>query len=134
MRHFLLSTVLSMASICLVFPLIGGLSYTGGIFVALALALLTTATALFAKAVGRALTLTLRVKTFGHAAIVLTPVWLIGAWLLPAAELEFFSGMFPGTLSFASWSSALAAASILLAIIALTNRWSETLKKPCDCG
>lgn len=132
--RFLTSTLLSAAAFLLVFPQLQGVSFSGGLFAALFLALLTAGTALFFKTAGRALTLTLRIRTVLPATAVLLPVWLLGIWLLPAAELRAFGYFFPSTLALAGWHSTLLASGVLLLINIATHRWSEALKKPCECA
>lgn len=131
--RFLITTLLSAAAFLLVFPHLQGVTYSGGIFAALFMALVTAGTALFFKTAGRALTLTLRIRTVLPASAVLTPVWLLGIWLLPAAELRAFGNLFPSALALQGWPAALLASSVLLAINVATHRWSEALKKPCEC-
>ena len=131
--RFLLTVLLSTAIVCLVFPHVAGVSFAGGILAACGFALATAGTAAFMKTVGRALTLTLRITTVLPAVLVLLPVWLLGVWLLPALELKMFAAAFPQAISFQGWGALLSASALLLAPTVLTHRWSETLKKPCEC-
>jgi hypothetical protein len=132
--RFLISTLLSAAAFLLVFPHLQGVSFEGGIFAALLMALVTAGTALFFRTAGRALTLTLRIRTVLPASAVLIPVWLLGVWLVPAAELSAFGHLFPSALALAGWKAALTASGVLLLINIGTHRWSEALKKPCECN
>ncbi|MBX9686680.1 MAG: hypothetical protein K2X27_08260 [Candidatus Obscuribacterales bacterium] len=134
MMRFILTTVLSALALSLASPLLPGYSFGGGLLAALCLAFMSSSTAIVMKGVGRACTLTWRVRTIGRATAILLPIWLLGIWLIPAAELMLVSRFFPATLSFTGWGSALSLAAVLLGINALTNPWSETLKKPCECG
>lgn len=132
--RYMITSALSAAALAFVCPLIAGFSFTGTVLSLLGLALFTSASAVFMIAVGRALTLTMGIRTAGRATLVLLPIWLLGIWLLPAFELKLLSGIFPGTLAIESWSTALLAAAVLFGINVLTNPWKDTLKKPCDCG
>lgn len=131
--RFAVTVLLSMAAVLFLFPQIPGLSFAGGPIAALLLSLLTAGTAVFMKAIGRALTLTLRMRTAIHASSVLLPIWLLGIWLLPAFELKLFSGIFPELLASQNWFALLAAAGVLCSISAATTSWSQVLKKPCEC-
>jgi hypothetical protein len=133
MGRFALTTVLSAIAFSLLLPFIPGFEFHGGIVVATALALITSGTAFLAKAVGRAATLTMRIRTIAPATVVLTPMWLIGVWLLPALELNFFASLWPNMLTLSSAWAVVLAAGVLLFINAATNDWSVTLKKPCEC-
>jgi hypothetical protein len=134
MGRFIVTSLLSAAAFCLLLPHISGFNFAGGIFAALGLALLTSATAVFMKAIGRATTLTLRIRTVGRATAVLLPIWLVGIWLVPALELKLVAALFPSMLALETWFAAPLAAFALLSINAATNNWSMTLKKPCECG
>ncbi len=132
--RFIITTLLSAAALAFVCPQIAGFTFAGNILSALALALLLSVSAKFMISVGRALTLSMGIRTAGRATLVLLPLWILGVWLLPAAELKFLSGLMPGTLTLESWSTALCVAAVFTGIAVLTNPWSKTLKKPCDCG
>ena len=133
MLRYTVATLLSAVCLNFVFGQIPGFSFTGGFGLALLLAALLSTTAVFFKAVGKAMTLTFNIRTAGRASFVLVPVWLLGIWLVPALELLLTAKFFPQLLSVQGLSAAMTAAGFLTLLQAATNNWSDTLKRPCQC-
>lgn len=132
--RFILNLLLTAVALFYIFPHLEGVGFAGSIGSALGFALLLTGSTWFSKQVARALALTLGFTTLLPGMLILIPLALLGMWLLPAAELMLLADFFPKHLALDGWTTAFLASLVIFIINAFTHKWSDTLKKPCDCS
>lgn len=121
MKGFLIKLVITALAFAYLLPMIPGISFHGGIVMALALALVFGIMLWVTDAIAIALSAVMTVSTLGLALLWLIPLWFLGFWLLPAVALKLVSDIMPHTLSITGWWPAIIGGLIMLAIGMITS-------------
>ncbi|MBX9721634.1 MAG: hypothetical protein K2X81_09585 [Candidatus Obscuribacterales bacterium] len=121
MGLFLLKLVLTAIAFAFILPLIPGISFHGGVMMALLISLFFGVMLWVTDLVALALSTILAVGSMGIALLWLVPLWLLGFWMLPAVALRLLADFMPNNLSITGWMPAILGGLVMMLIGAITT-------------
>jgi uncharacterized membrane protein YvlD (DUF360 family) len=121
MTSYFIRLVLIAGAIYFLFPQIPGVQFHGSFVQALLAGALFAFIGWIVEFAAITISAVLTIGTLGVALLLLTPAWLFGFWLLPAAVLRLVANVMPQTLSFEGWIPAIWGGLIMLCIGILTS-------------
>lgn len=130
MIRWLLRLLLTALVFAFVLPLINGITFHGGTFAALGVALVFGIMLWVVDVIAIMLTAALAVGTLGLALLWLIPIWILGFWLLPAFALKLVAHFMPSYFTVVGWGPAILGGLVLLVVGMLTSRIWVKLRIP----
>ena len=125
--RLILRLLLSAFAFTTILPMISGINFHGGFWVAMALAAVFFGLLWAVETICVALAAIWTIGSLGLALLWIIPMWMVGFWLLPAFALMLTANLMPQYFTVGGFFPAAVAGLVMLFVALLTSKmfWPE---------